>query len=156
MPDIVTAINNDIVNFLKINNFSIKSSPGDSHCFLYSIKTGLRYQLGINLELSAIKSHLQAEITQHVCRYEHFLTSGRNHLHDMSNYINHKKYNTSVCDLLPQILSNSLGINIRIIDQHINSNSYNDILIYSLRPAVSTVTLHKKSDHYNAIIPTPV
>ena len=71
MPDIVTAINN-IVNFLKINNFSIKSSPGDSHCFLYSIKTGLRYQLGINLELSTIKSHLQAEITQHMYRYEHF------------------------------------------------------------------------------------
>ena len=127
----------NVVDFLSFANLSIKISKGDGHCFLYSIKNGLNDQLGIKLDLADIKSKILAEFTSNKVRYEQFLTSNRNHMHDINNYIHFKTYNTSVCDLLPQITSNSLKVNIRIIDQCTN-NSYNDIII---KPSIPTTTM---------------
>ena len=143
----------NVNDFLSVANLSIKISKGDGHCFLYSIKSGLNDQLGIKLDLADIKSKILTEFTSNKVRYEQFLTSNRNHTHDINNYIHFKAYNTSVCDLLPQITSNSLRINIRIIDQSTNNNSYNDIIIRPPTPTTFTVLLHKKGDHYNALTP---
>ena len=149
MQDLYTNGNN-FVDYLKRNNLRINPSIGDGHCFLYSLANGLRDQLNASFNLNTIKSSILSEISIHFDRYKHYLTQDRDHILDIKNYINHKCYNTPICDFLPYIVSNSLDINILIIDQLNDGTNFNT-LIKSVSNVTTTVLLHKIRDHYNAI-----
>ena len=141
----------NLQDYLKANNFVIKPSIGDGHCFLYSLIFSLSDQLDFKIDLQTIKYSILTEVSQHEDRYSLYLTNERDHIEDITNYIFKKNYNTPICDLLPHIVSNCLNVNIRILDQIDRGQSFSVHNIKSLFNSTTTVYVHKIRDHYNGI-----
>ena len=129
----------------------ISRSPGDGHCLLHSILTSLTNQIGSTINLNSLKSQIFIETLKRAQIYSTYIPDSESLLSLLHKYMLQKKYDTSFGDILPNIIANTLRINLSIIDQ--SGNAFHKI---NVPPTVvntsSTVALHRIGDHYNGLV----
>ena len=108
------------------NMYLLSRSKSDGHCALYSIISCLNHSLAINhLSVSKLKKTILDECKTSAAKYtSHFIGGELEFIAEAENYINGKIYNSGLCDLLPFIISNSLNVNVIIVD-HITDDMIN-------------------------------
>ena len=150
--------NMKIVEALENRGLMINPSPGDGHCLLHSIISSLFYQHRHHTTMVEIKNNVWSEITKHQSLYLGFLTEPENtsgHLMQLlKGYLDHKQYNTSLGDMVPVAVANSMKINVHIINQINDEGLVEDRVCESFAPFVNTVYLHRTGDHFNGLQPS--
>ena len=110
------------------DTYSRINVPGDGHCFLYALLCSMKAQLMyVCADSELIKNAIITEFFTNNDTYQPFF-SNDDHIgmrRELFEYVFDKKYNSNVCDILPFITSNALGINLMILDvlpenEHIN------------------------------------
>ena len=100
------------------DSYQLRTSPGDGHCFIYSMVTGIKsLHPSCNISSNDILGRLWEETTNNSDMYIPFIKirSKESLCNGLKAYVLHKVYNTSFGDLVPQIVVNALEINLIII-----------------------------------------
>ena len=138
-------------DYLDLHNLKISRSPGDGHCLLYSILTSITNQTGFSINLNSLKSQVFIETVQRAQFYSTYIPHTESLLCLLHKYFLQKKYDTSLGDILPNIIANTLRINLSILNQ--SGNAFHKI---NILPTVATtditVTIHRSGDHYNGLV----
>ena len=71
----------------------------------------------------------------------------------VDTYINEKKYNLPVVDVMPFIIANALHTNIELVNR-VNGN-YSIFLVYPHSPTDNLVSILRRGDHFDALITSP-
>lgn len=143
------------------NYFKIISSPADGHCQIHSISRCLSH---LNTSLySDIYEYLlymiQLECTMNSALYTPFMKKCSKTLlfDEISKYVYLKVFNTDVGDIVFNMISNILGIDIVIIERYNNSHrtfSVSPMQSYKCEQyGVKCVILFKRNLHYDACVP---
>ena len=139
---------NELWNICQVYN-----SPADGHCLLHSVVSSLKHQLVPNVDIDT-NYVISYEISQHPERYLGFIKNNdRSVLFDgFRLYAKHKQYDTVFGDHIPLILANVLNISLIIINE--SSDGLFKVETVQTNNECIRLFLHKRADHYNAIIPT--
>ena len=131
------------------NNFRVIISPGDGCCLLHSLSLSLKSQFPDShaISINELINFFKKEAILHKERYLSAFgnNSSNSLLHGLSEYINNRVYDSVFGDIVPQLLADSLGIDICILYK---MNSCGNILLLSL-----AVFIFKIAKHYDAVVP---
>ena len=142
------------------SHFQKKKSPGDGHCFVYSVINYYTacYALG-NLEYDKLLEDILVETEQNIDTYICFFDdrSIAQLRFQMHGYVWNKNYDSRFGDLIPLITANFLNTNIMIIEEESGANTLQLVVPTTNQGnASSHILLFKKDDHYDACIPADV
>ena len=132
-------------------SFTIHQSPPDGHCFIHSLVSSLCRQ-GWDISVNDVTQCIEFECFDNTSRYLPFMgeDSSLCLFQSLYDYTVNRLYNSDFVDMIPQICSNALGININIIVNH-NMGK----IAYRLEPcdceSVTSVFVYKSGDHYDSI-----
>ena len=142
---------NELWNICQVYN-----SPADGHCLLHSVVSSLKHQLvpNVDIDTNYLLNVISYEISQHPEGYLGFIKNNdRSVLFDgFRLYAKHKQYDTVFGDHIPLILANVLNISLIIINE--SSDGLFKVETVQTNNECIRLFLHKRADHYNAIIPT--
>ena len=142
------------------SHFQKKKSPGDGHCFVYSV---INYYAACdalgNLEYDKLLEDILVETEQNIDTYgclfdDRSTTQLRFQMHD---YVWNKNYDSRFGDLIPLITANLLNANIMIIEEESGANTLQLVVPTTNQGnASSHILLFKNDYHYDACIPADV
>ena len=101
--------------------YCIVKSPGDGHCFIHSIVTGIKSMHPSICHIQATDHGvLEALKAETFCNAHTYIqiskgVSFESLMRGMNAYVYHKPYDSLFGDIVPNIISNALKINIMII-----------------------------------------
>ena len=137
-----------------------RSSCGDGHCLLYSLKSSWNSQFSsfkLPIDLHKLKCCLFVESVQNYNLFSPFFSDNLplGYFRELRKYLLQKVYNQGFVDLAPQILANALKTNITVLNElsptHVQVN-----LFPSRISTDETVTVHRQFDHYNGLVLAPL
>ena len=101
-------------------HFKIIASPGDGHCIIHSISRCLSHMYAeLNVDIyDYLLYMIQLECTVNFTLYTPFMSDYSKHLlyEGIRQYIHGKSYNSGVGDMILNMISNILGLDIVVID----------------------------------------
>lgn len=153
--DKTTSMN--IQEYLRNNSWSIQQSRGDGHCLLYSVCSSWNNQFRNQpvLDYHKLKSEFYIETITNVNIYSSFLVPATtsNLIHGLKHYVLHKRYNQSFGDIAPLIVSNTLNIDLNIVNER-NDSTVQQLTVHSSngKPSVGHLNIHRKADHFNGLV----
>ena len=137
------------------NNFRVIISPGDGYCLLHSLSLSLKSQFPDShaLSINGLINFLKKEAILHKERYLSAFenNSSNSLLHGLSEYIHNRVYDSVFGDIVPQLLADSLGIDICILYR--DGQLWKHTPVMSCRKAKSCVFIFKIAKHYDAVVP---
>ena len=118
LDNIKTLINNG--SFWKYYN--VEYSPGDGHCFMYSVKSSLKSQLCLDISIEDLSRLITCKSLSNRDYYLHciYRNSVYNLMKELSDYIERKLYKSWFGDIVPTITANALNIGIIVIEKRNN------------------------------------
>ena len=138
--------------------FTVKKSPGDGHCFIHSVATGIEsMHPSDRVTGNEILDKLKNEVISYAPWYIPFVdgASMLNLLYGMHAYIDHKQYDIPFGDIVPQVVANALEMNIVIISKN-DTNFSCDVVspTYHLPCEFhECIFVMKTGLHYDGVIP---
>ena len=158
VSDMAMVINRNLS--LTVHNIEVTPSPPDGHCLLHSICESWNRQLSFSdVSLETVKHLVFQEAIRNRHRYVPFVepSTAMCLTSQMRSYLLGRRYNNSFCDVVPLILSNTLAVNIIILQHPAISNSFRSLTVtpWDVPPRASLV-IYKKGDHYDAVSVTKV
>ena len=139
------------------SHFQKKKSPGDGHCFVYSVMNYFAACDALdNLEYNKLLEDILFETEQNIDTYRCFfddrsIAQLRFQMHD---YVRNKNYDSRFGDLIPLITANLLNTNIMMIKEESGANTLELVVPTTNQGnASSHILLFKRDDHYDACIP---
>ncbi len=144
-----------IRDLLSANNWTIAQSPGDGHCLIYSTITSWNSQQCDHnpINKSWLLDEIRNEFNDNRYRYSGFLAHlSQDEIHrQLTLYLEHKRYNLAIVDVIPSVICNVLNVSLKIIsEQHNAECDIIDILPESA--AINgNLSVHKFGDHYNGL-----
>ena len=146
-------------NILSTNNWTIVQSPGDGHCLVYSTISSWNSQLYNHppIYTTWLLDAIQREFINNRDRYNAFLIDLEEEDVDrqLSLYLQYKRYNLDIVDVIQAVISNILDVTVRIINEQNNATC--DII--DVHPVCATngvLAVHRFGDHYNGILRAPI
>ena len=140
------------------NVFSKINVPGDGHCFMYALLCSIECQLGqISTDIHHLKNAIILELYKNIECYIPFIPDGDKSRFktELFEYINEKKYDSNLCDLLPYIAANALMVNLIIVDISVRNEveTVNTIAIEHRQSSEETkyVSIIRKGMHFDAL-----
>ena len=144
--------------------YRLCKSKGDGHCALYSIMSCLGYIFRTDLSIFKLMQNIIDECQHSTSKYIcHYAGSEFEFLQEVILYILAKQYRSAFCDVLPAVISNSLNIEVIIVN-HVNVN----VNVYSFLPdgcvdaaghctkcnhPIGSIVLYRRPCHYDACLP---
>ena len=137
-----------INDLLRINKWYVKKEPGDGHCLIHSIADTT------SIEEDFIVKEIHHESQLHMKSYIAFLpgVKPRDFTNQVNAFLYKKQYNLPVVDVMPFIVSNALGLNIELVNSSADG-SYSLFLIKPFEESECMVSIIRKGDHFDALIP---
>ena len=144
IADIISTIN----DLLRVNKWYVKKEPGDGHCLIHSIADTT------SIEEDFIVKEIHHESQLHMKSYIAFLpgVKPRDFTNQVNAFLYKKQYNLPVVDVMPFIVSNALGLNIELVNSSADG-SYSLFLIKPFEESQCMVSIVRKGDHFDALIP---
>ena len=97
------------------------NSPGDGHCFLYSVLNNLNSRTYIRdkIQYASLLDALEKEVVGNLQYYTPFINGSSTDrlLYGMDSYIRLKDYDTPFGDIVPHVVANALKIPILIVQR---------------------------------------
>lgn len=140
--------------------FNVVKSPGDGHCFIYSIANSLLKQHNHSVTHHEIISKLFIETTQNMPFYAMISgLSSKEAGNQLSKYLLHKIFNSDFVDIIPIVTANALKCNVCVLDQRVGTCLHDEHMFTAnrLSPArnnrLPTVFIQRVPNHYNGLTP---
>ena len=140
------------------NYYRVDRSTGDGHCLLHSIAHSYKAHWPDERALTIVDiiNQIESEIINHWERYIPFIRENtiRNLMSQMYDYTRKKIYDSDLGDLIPQIISDSLNIEIMIVER--TPSGYRACVVVPGSDIVEhrhIFILHRERDHYDSITP---
>ena len=132
------------------DNYNIFNSPGDGHCLLYSVVTSYNNQLDRvdKLSINNLKHIMYKEVQDNFyINYHEFCVnpSYDDFYKELGEYIELKRFNSTVGDMSPLIIAKALNIGIIICESVTVDNCVTNNGI---------IVIYKNGMHYDAIVHT--
>ena len=136
---------------LQSRQWHVLPTVGDGHCLIHAVITSWFHQTTMTVpKYDDIKTKIFLETIEHYSFYLPFMNARKDTMiHQMQRYLVNKEYNTEYGDIVPNILSNSLAIELIIIENNTITN------LPSRHRVNFPVVIHKESDHYNGVYLMP-
>ena len=113
--------------------FELNNVPSDGHCLLHSIIECIKDNLNLNLSKEMMYYIITGECKVNIGRYiPYYKGTKLRFWQAIRDYIYNHKYDSSIGDLLPYVLSNGLNMRILIVDIPAEWNI--DIKVYCIDP----------------------
>ena len=138
------------------NQFSLIQTPGDGHCLIHAIISSWKFQIDdiSPPTIHSILCSIFVEAITNYSKYSCFLPylNKSQYINLLRRYILQKHYNSCLGDIIPSIISNSLGINIHILQAEQPTTT----ILSQLTTPLGFISIQKHLDHYSAVKFTPV
>ena len=147
---------------LEDNNWHLKPSQGDGHCFIYSLVSLWNAQCKTRpkIDIHEVKSRFFIESVYNFEKYLSLLNiieerecTTFDYFCSLRKFLLDKVYNLPLVDIAPNIISNAFNIDIDIWNETITSGVYKVDVSPSGSTVQDKIVLHRKSDHYNGMVP---
>jgi hypothetical protein len=139
---------------------SLKLEPAptkaDGHCLLYAVANQLDAESDNIWNYQSLKDAIKTEGIKNKHKYANFIEKSSGDLVSLMNtYINEKLFDHAAGDLIPQIISNVTRKQIHIFNERDNG-IWKTIVqpTTNVLPNSQPVHIHRKSDHYSALLNT--
>ena len=145
----------DIGTFWK--KYCIVKSPGDGHCFIHSIVTGIKSMHPSICHIQATDHGvLEALKAETICNAQTYIpiskgVSFESLMRGMNAYVYHKQYDSLFGDTVPNIISNALEINIMIIYKTDNMFRVQEISPINQSSPRRYIMVYKVGKHYDGV-----
>ena len=142
-------------SYLEQHGLAISQSPGDGHCLLHAVTDSWHPQTNQpRLNLEQVKQHLLSQTLTETDKYLPFLPSPSREalIYGVRTYLKYKRYNQDFGDFFPRLLADSLKTKIVVLDERPDKHCIKHEFIPDVSPD-HTIILHRKQDHYNALVP---
>ena len=140
------------------NYYRVDISPGDGHCLLHSIAHSYKAHWPDERALTIVDiiNLIESEIINYWERYIPFIRENtiQNLMSQMYDYTRKKIYDSDLGDLIPEIISDSLNIEIMIVER--TPSGYRACVVVPGSDIVEhrhIFILHRERDHYDSITP---
>ena len=141
------------------NDYKIIDSPGDGHCLLHSFVKSFNSQHA-NLGSTCVKhlmTSIEAEVELNCDVYVRYIrgNSKYNLINEMRQYVYDKVYKTSFGDIVPDVITRIMGMNLIIISTGQGSHDYCTIVQAVNCSCISydnSVFIYKSDEHYDTIV----
>ena len=133
-----------------------KSVQGDGHCMLHAFRLGLREKdKQGDYTVESLKTKIENELSNNKQFYSDYSGysdySDRVIEKDLDAYLNGKKYNSDVVDLIPHVIANATNTSISILYVQNNEVKAHQISPLNKSPKRS-ISVYKIGEHYGAIL----
>ena len=142
-------------SYLEQYGLAISQSPGDGHCLLHAVTDSWHPQTNQpRLNLEQVKQHLLSQTLTETDKYLPFFPSPSREalIYGVRTYLKYKRYNQDFGDFVPRLLADSLKTKIVVLDERPDKHCIKHEFIPGVSPD-HTIILHRKQDHYNALVP---
>ena len=155
----------NLSEYLSLHQMEVKAIRGDGFCFLGAVTKVLEVDHKIMIPVQKAMEKIMKFLCENFNKYTAYhqqkseLTPGDTLISDVIEFFSSRNYNTNIVDLLMQITTDCLDLNLNIFQ-----NNSGQIQVYnftSLKPSY-TVNLkfshdvkHPQSNHYDAITKIP-
>ena len=140
------------------SKFKVVKSPGDGHCFLYSIVESYNSQHPNKPEMckDILIKRINDEVVDNFQHYLPFIDdmSPDNLFCGLYDYIENKSYKTSFGYLVPEITSRALGMGIVVIHKHGDDDITSAVGNCDNPGEITYVYYHKDDEHYDGTVRT--
>ena len=144
------------------DHYKIFNSPGDGHCLLYSVVTSYNNQLDRvdKLSINNLKHIMYKEVQDNFyINYHEFCVnpSYDDFYKELGEYLECKRFNSTVGDMSPLIIAKALNIGI-IICESVTVDNVKDVKLHHMNCSRETnngiIVIYKNGMHYDAIVHT--
>lgn len=137
-----------------IDDYDIINSDTDGHCFMYSVISSLKSQLGVGYDYFSLLDMIKQETIFNKRKYIPFMPNMSEQIlfEGMHDYLKSKIYNSKFVDALPLIVSNILCMTITILETEISGQySRKEIKGKDVNDKDKAVVVLKRHDHYDGL-----
>ena len=138
--------------------YCIVKSPRDEHCFIHSIVTGIKSMHPSICHIQATDHGvLEALKAETICNAQTYIPISKGVsfellMRGMNAYVYHKQYDSLFGDIVPNIISNALKINIMIIYKTDNIFRVQEISPINQSSPRRYIMVYKVGKHYDGAI----
>ena len=159
----VQTINELLAKGILWKMFTTRKAPSDGHCFMHALEICLidlshRKLYPNPSSIGDLLDNLRSESLNNMEQYLPAITgcSPKVLVLEMISYIYLKIYNSNYGDLVTQIMSNVLSVNLFIIVEYPNGQYYVHLIEPFYKKVNDNIFLHKRGEHYDACLPLNV
>ena len=158
-------INNSMENVLQTNNLQRSDVAGDGHCLLHAIVKCYNHDTPVEkrISLNWIKEEIISHISRNKARYLSYITREKYQremteeeilILTIKEYIQEKRYNQDITDLIPNIAAEIVNANITIY----NVRNIKQVGRISISPPeidrrTKSIALLRENEHYSSLVP---